>query len=112
MTSGWNDDKWNAALDKVLERSTTDAEFRKLCLSDAHAAIEKASGQPLPREVRIRFTTEASEMAVRLPDFRGSGELSDEELESVAGGLCISTTSFCTSSKCSNVCFAHTKFCF
>jgi hypothetical protein len=110
--SHWNQQSWDAAIDRVMDRAADDPDFRSLALKDPHAAVEQVTGQPLPREVNLRFSDNEAMMVYRLPDSRAATPVSDEELESMAGGLCISSTSFCVSSKCSNVCFAHTKFCF
>lgn len=79
-------------LDVVLARSATDREFRRQLLTDPRRAIREACGVDIPPAFRLRFIERGPEAdaLVVLPDFETggdeSGELSDAELESVAGG--------------------------
>ena len=73
------------ALTAVLTRSATDTEFRTRLLSDPRAAIEEATGRDVPADMDIRFVENDGFATIVLPDFAGS-ELSDNQLEAVAGG--------------------------
>ena len=77
------------ALDAVLERAGTDAEFRRALLADPHAAVQAAFGIVIPASFRIRFVEKGDDVdaLIVLPDLRPRGrELTDDELEIVAGG--------------------------
>ena len=82
-------------LKAVLKRATTDRTFRQQLLEDPRAAIEREFGIRIPPEYRLRFIERDPDVdaLVVLPDLRpdsadGSddGELSDDDLEDVAGG--------------------------
>lgn len=82
------------ALKAVLKRATTDRTFRQQLLEDPRGAIEREFGIRIPPEYRLRFIERDPDVdaLVVLPDFRpmsddnGDGELSDDELDHVAGG--------------------------
>ncbi len=72
---------------KVFQRAATDPEFRTLALADGTTAVEQVIGYPLPDAVKIRFVeNNGATLTLGLPPARTSDELSDRELEAVAGG--------------------------
>jgi hypothetical protein len=73
---------------EVVARSATDAEVRKLLLSDARAALAQHFGREIPESVNVVFVEGVpGATTVVLPDpVDASAELSDSELEVVAGG--------------------------
>jgi hypothetical protein len=92
---GWQVQEINEAIQKAIKLSTTDKEFRQLALSDPNAAIERVAGKPVPPGTRIRFLDSAGyHFTIMLPEMARaeSSELSDAELEQVAGGArCVGT---------------------
>jgi len=76
------------ALREVARRSAVDSEFRKLALTDASAAIAKVYNEPIPGGSSFRFVDNSGPVkTVLLPDpVAGIEELSEAELEQVAGG--------------------------
>ena len=73
---------------KVFEKAWGDAKFKAELLKDAPAAIKAATGAPLPKSLKI-FVHENTpkEMVFVLPYVpAATGELSDADLEMVAGG--------------------------
>ena len=77
-------------LDAILERAATDLDFRTGLLESPKETVEEAFGVRVPEGYRIRFIERDPELdsLVVLPDFRdpGAEELSDDDLENVAGG--------------------------
>jgi hypothetical protein len=74
-------------LQAILTRSTTDAEFRKLLLTDSRAALSQHFGREVP-ESNIVFVENQADATVVLPNVvDANAELSDAELETVAGGI-------------------------
>ena len=76
----------NERFAEVLGRSATDMEFRAQLLSDSRAALSAHFGRELPESVNIRFLDAQGTPTIVLPDL-ASAELSEGELETVAGGL-------------------------
>lgn len=72
----------------VLSRSATDTEFRQQLLTDSRAALSSHFGREIPSSVNIAFVDSAPGVATMvLPDaVDTSAELSESELEAVAGG--------------------------
>jgi len=72
---------------KVFQKAAINPAFRQLALSDGTAAVEEVIGRPLPDGIRIRFVeNDGAYLTLGLPPARSSDELSDTELEAVAGG--------------------------
>jgi hypothetical protein len=72
----WSIDEAEQVIEQVVKRTMEDADFRQLALRDAHAAIAKVNPKPLPAGYSV------------LPDLiPATAELSDAELEQVAGGF-------------------------
>jgi len=92
---GWEVSEINEAIQKAIKLSTTDAAFRKLALTDPNAAIERVAGKPVPPGTRIKFVESGgAHFTIILPEMVRSdvSELSDAELEQVAGGgRCVGT---------------------
>jgi hypothetical protein len=85
----WDEKEVDQTLAEVMKRASTDAEFRSLALRDAAGAIGKINPAPMPPGLKIRFVdNEGANRTFVLPDLTApEGELSDAELEQVAGGL-------------------------
>ena len=76
---------------RIIQRSLEDDAFRQRLIEDPKAAVEQELGTRLPEEVRVVTVEETADtIYLVLPStpMAGSegGELSDQELESVAGG--------------------------
>jgi len=87
--------EWKDILAKVYKRAAIDHDFYELCLRDAHEAIKQASGKDLPRSQKIRFVDETEELVFMLPEENKNRnkKLSDSELEALAGGMSLFSTS-------------------
>ena len=81
---------------RLIERSLEDGAFRQRLLEDPKGTIEQELGTPVPAEVQIRVVEETPDTIYLVlppgtsPVGRG-GEISDRELESVAGGQAANT---------------------
>jgi hypothetical protein len=76
------------AIEQIIKRAQTDSQFRQLCLDNPNSAAQKATEKDLPEGFTLRFVeNQNADLTVVLPDLvDGSAELSDAELEQVAGG--------------------------
>lgn len=82
----WTEVEVNETLEKLFKQASTDAEFRKLCLTDPGAAIKQVSGKDIPSGLKIKFVeNEGADRTIVLPDLINE-DLSDEDLDKVAGG--------------------------
>jgi Nitrile hydratase, alpha chain len=78
---------------RLIERSLKDESFRQMLLADPRTAVEEELGTRLPEGVRVRAVEESAQTIYlvlppttsRATQQEGS-ELSDRELEGVAGG--------------------------
>jgi hypothetical protein len=86
---------------RLIEKSLRDESFRQRLLEDPRAAVEEELGTRLPESVQVRAVEESAQtIYLVLPSaspIGEGGELSDEALESVAGGWDpIGNTSSCS----------------
>jgi hypothetical protein len=74
----------------LVQRSLEDDSFRQMLLDDPKAAVEQELATQLPEDVEVRVVQESAQtIYLVLPSASPSGvgeELSDKELEEVAGG--------------------------
>lgn len=76
-------------LDAIVQRATMDTSFRQQLLAAPRDAIKAAFGVQIPETFRVKFVEKGADLdaLVVLPDVKNSGdELSDDDLEAVAGG--------------------------
>jgi hypothetical protein len=75
---------------RLIEKSLKDESFRQRLLSDPKAAVEEELGTRLPEEVRVVAVEETTDtIYLVLPSVSpagGGGEISERELDRVAGG--------------------------
>lgn len=78
-------------MQELLARSATDAGFRALLLSDPRAAVAEFRGvapDQVPETFNVRFVENRADATIVLPEFvDAAAELSDADLEAVAGGV-------------------------
>jgi hypothetical protein len=74
----------------LVQRSLQDEELRQRLLDDPKAAVEQELGSRLPEDVEVRVVEESQQtIYLVLPSaspLGQGGELSDQELDAVAGG--------------------------
>lgn len=75
---------------RLIERSLQDDAFRQRLLADSKATMEQELGVKLPEEMRVRAVEETADTIYLVlpsasPTSEG-GEITDQELETVAGG--------------------------
>ena len=84
--SEWTEAEIEKAVLKMKKKAMTDADFRKLCLTDAAAAVKAACGKELPEGVKLKIVeNDGAHMTIVLPDM-ADGEMSEADLDRVAGG--------------------------
>jgi hypothetical protein len=75
---------------RLIQRSMNDESFRRRLLEDPRAAVEEELGTSLPEGVRVRAVEETTDtIYLVLPSsspLGEGGELSEQDLETVAGG--------------------------
>jgi hypothetical protein len=76
---------------RLVQRSTEDESFRQSLLADPKVAVEEELGTRLPEDVRVVAMEETADtvylvLPLRSTEGQDAGELSDRELEAVAGG--------------------------
>ncbi|WP_449241163.1 NHLP leader peptide family RiPP precursor [Desulfoscipio gibsoniae] len=76
--------------EKLIKKAWTDSEFKKQLLADPKAAVEKEVGKALPENMVVKAVEETADTVyIKIP--RTPEELSDDEMDNVAGGFwCIS----------------------
>ena len=86
----WTQEKINEVYIKVQHTAVTDEEFRQELLQDPNTAIGKMAGEELPEDFRVKVIENDPQYAATfvLPPMV-SEELSDADLDAVAGGFCI-----------------------
>ncbi len=75
-------------LQEVMRRASVDAEFRKQLIANPHEALYEVTGNQIPKSANIVFVENKADVTVVLPPYQdANAELSEEELEAVAGGI-------------------------
>lgn len=72
---------------RLMMRAMEDDAFRELLLKNPRAAVEQEMGKPLPASFKVSVVEEPNDTLVLVvpPKASPGGEMSDAELEAVAG---------------------------
>lgn len=82
----WTKEEMGKVLLDLKKKAMQDAAFRELALTDAAAAIKEIAGKDLPNGMKLKFVeNDRGHMTIVLPDL-AAGEMSEEDLDQVAGG--------------------------
>jgi len=84
----WTKEMQEKVVKTVSDRSLNDVQFRNELVSHPHRAIQEATGAIVPDSVRLQFVDQsAAHLTIVLPPMAVSeDELSEQQLETVAGG--------------------------
>ncbi len=85
----WTQEEIDATYQKIQAKAATDKDFRQKVLSNPKEAIKEVSGKEVPEDIKLNVIENEPgvDQTFVLPDFVGE-ELSDEQLDNVAGGRC------------------------
>lgn len=106
----WTQEQINEIYVKVQKKAMIDANFRKSLLTEPNKAIASITGQQLPDGFKIKVIENdpAYNATFVIPDMI-KDELSDEELNQVAGGICKIDRAVCLVESCVAVVSPETK---
>jgi len=90
-------------LEEMGLKASEDSEFKKALMQDPVNAVEKKLKVKLPKNIRITVLEEKPDELFIVIPHKGGAELSEAELESVAGGkgICWKNPS-CVNTNCTN----------
>ncbi|MBU0650742.1 NHLP leader peptide family RiPP precursor [bacterium] len=71
---------------KITEKAMSDSEFKSRLMQDPKAAIAEVTGKNIPAEVKIHVIEEDSNVLNLIVPKKSVDELSDDDLDQVAGG--------------------------
>lgn len=97
----WSPEDIDKAVKSVGAKAATDKKFREMVLKNPNEAIKEITGKDVPASYRLKIIEADSNFddTFVLPPFR-SEELSENELEQVAGGACKGAAGFCGAEAC------------
>ncbi|MBW7457439.1 NHLP leader peptide family RiPP precursor [Paenibacillus sepulcri] len=92
----WSKEAVAEAVNKVGARAATDLEYRNLCVTNIHEAIQQETGLEVPSSFKIGVLDQSSySLSIVLPKVQlADNELTEGELDSVAGGSKDGATDF------------------
>jgi len=73
--------------DAIIAKAQAEEDYREQLLANPKHAIQQAFGKELPLGLEVRVLEEAANVVYLVLPARQTGELSDADLEGVAGGF-------------------------
>ncbi|WP_051650258.1 NHLP leader peptide family RiPP precursor [Selenomonas sp. AB3002] len=97
----WTKEQMEETYQQVVKKAVTDEEFRKELLANPNEAIGKVAGIPVPADFRICIVEQdpSYQATFLLPPMLPE-DVSDEDLEAVAGGDCVQDVDICGAQGC------------
>lgn len=91
----WTEERINEIYSKVMCAAMTDEEYRAALLEDPKGAVKLLTGAELPEKFKLKVLEEYAEydMTILLPPLLDD-ELSEEDMDQVAGGKIFSAIRF------------------
>jgi hypothetical protein len=77
---------WKILNQQIVARAMADPAYRQLLLSDPRGAVAKAFGQSLPANLKVQVIEQEPDTVYLFLPLAGSDEMSEAELDAVAGG--------------------------
>jgi hypothetical protein len=89
---------------QLIEKVWKDAAFRQALLTDPRGALERELGAKLPPRVQVKVLAESADTFYLVlpanPDRAPAGQLTDQQLEAVAGGWTGTACATCQGASC------------
>lgn len=83
----WTNEEIHRTIEQIRQKAQQDKSFRELCIKDIDGAIRDTVCKRVPNGFNINVIDSTGyDLTVMLPPTEESGELSESELETVAGG--------------------------
>jgi len=83
----WTNEKIETTLQRVLKKAQADAAFREKLKTNPKETLTAEAGEMIPEFIRIAIVDQNdTDIVITLPKVQKKDELSDADLEHVAGG--------------------------
>jgi Nitrile hydratase, alpha chain len=94
---------------QLIEKAWKDAAFRQALVTDPQGALERELGGKLPAGVQVKVLAETPDTFYLVlpanPDRAPAGQLTDQQLEAVAGGWTSSDCHTACGDTCAGTCY-------
>jgi len=88
----WSQEKVQETVKQIQKKAASDASFRASLIANPNSSIEEIAGIQIPAGFRVNVAdANEADLTIALPKMQNN-ELSDSDLEAVAGGKTTDTT--------------------